>query len=65
MYYYTYAQSDDPAVTQDSKPGEIDLHGLFVKEAIEHTDRALEEAKQRGDSQLHLIVGAWIKRHCS
>ncbi|KAJ7925211.1 hypothetical protein B0H13DRAFT_1975496 [Mycena leptocephala] len=42
---------------KDSKPGEIDLHGLFVKEAIEHTDRALEEAKQRGDSQLHLIVG--------
>ncbi|KAJ7132840.1 cytoplasmic protein [Mycena crocata] len=42
---------------KDSKPGEIDLHGLYVKEAIEHTDRALQEAKQRGDSELHLIVG--------
>jgi hypothetical protein len=44
---------------QDSKPGEIDLHGLYVKEAIEHTDRALEEAKRRGDSEVHLIVGTW------
>ncbi|KAJ7733758.1 hypothetical protein DFH07DRAFT_845337 [Mycena maculata] len=42
---------------EDSKPGEIDLHGLYVKEALEHTDRALQEAKQRGDSELHLIVG--------
>jgi len=42
---------------KDSKPGEIDLHGLYVKEAIEHTDRALQEAKQKGDSELHLIVG--------
>lgn len=46
------------APPQDSKPGEIDLHGLYVKEAIEHTDRALQEAKQKGDSELHLIVGA-------
>ncbi|KAF7376067.1 Cytoplasmic protein [Mycena sanguinolenta] len=42
---------------KDSKPGEIDLHGLYVKEAIEHTDRALQEAKARGDSEIHLIVG--------
>ncbi|KAF8210140.1 hypothetical protein K438DRAFT_1959421 [Mycena galopus ATCC 62051] len=42
---------------KDSQPGEIDLHGLYVKEAIEHTDRALQEAKNRGDSELHLIVG--------
>ncbi|KAF5370629.1 hypothetical protein D9758_001870 [Tetrapyrgos nigripes] len=42
---------------KDSKPGEIDLHGLYVKEAIMHTDRAVEEAKRRGDSEIHLIVG--------
>ncbi|KAJ6499391.1 hypothetical protein C8R45DRAFT_982265 [Mycena sanguinolenta] len=42
---------------KDSQPGEIDLHGLYVKEAIEHTDRALQEAKNRGDSEIHLIVG--------
>ncbi|KAJ7209494.1 cytoplasmic protein [Mycena pura] len=42
---------------KDSKPREIDLHGLYTKEAIERTDRALEEAKQRGDTELHLIVG--------
>lgn len=44
---------------QDSKPGEIDLHGLYVREAIERTDRALQEAKQRGDSEVHLIVGPY------
>ncbi|KAJ6609822.1 hypothetical protein B0H10DRAFT_2062625 [Mycena sp. CBHHK59/15] len=42
---------------KDSKPGEIDLHGLYIKEAIEQTDKALEEAKRRGDSEVHLIVG--------
>ncbi|KAL0956027.1 hypothetical protein HGRIS_002200 [Hohenbuehelia grisea] len=42
---------------KDSKPGEVDLHGLYVKEAITYTDRAIQEAKQRGDSEIHLIVG--------
>ncbi|SJK97397.1 uncharacterized protein ARMOST_00649 [Armillaria ostoyae] len=42
---------------RDSKPGEIDLHGLYVKEAIARTDIALEEAKRRGDSEIRLIVG--------
>jgi len=42
---------------KDSKPGEIDLHGLYVKEAIARTDDAIEQAKQRGDSNIHLIVG--------
>jgi len=42
---------------QDSKPGEVDLHGLFVKEAIEHTDEAIQAAQRRGDSEVHLIVG--------
>ncbi|KAL0575511.1 hypothetical protein V5O48_006466 [Marasmius crinis-equi] len=41
----------------DSKPGEIDLHGLYVKEAIAHTDQAIEQAKRRGDTTIHLIVG--------
>jgi hypothetical protein len=42
---------------KDSGPNEVDLHGLYVKEAITHTDRAIEEAKRRGDSHLNLIVG--------
>jgi hypothetical protein len=42
---------------QDSGPNEVDLHGLYVKEAIYHTDKAIEEAKQRGDTEIHLIVG--------
>ncbi|KAK0219025.1 hypothetical protein IW262DRAFT_1298121 [Armillaria fumosa] len=39
------------------QPGEIDLHGLYVKEAIAYTDIALEEAKFRGDSEIRFIVG--------
>ncbi|PBK98348.1 hypothetical protein ARMGADRAFT_920619, partial [Armillaria gallica] len=39
------------------KPGEIDLHGLYVKETIAYTDAALEEVKFRGDSEIRLIVG--------
>ncbi|PBK85101.1 DUF1771-domain-containing protein [Armillaria gallica] len=40
-----------------SKPGEIDLHGLYVKEAIAYTDAALKEAKLQGDSEIRLIIG--------
>ena len=43
---------------QDSGPGEIDLHGLYVKEAIDYTDRAIEAAKRRGDTTLNIIVGS-------
>ncbi|KAK0184079.1 hypothetical protein F5146DRAFT_1228904 [Armillaria mellea] len=39
------------------EPGEIDLHGLYVKEAIAYTETALEEASLRGDSELRVIVG--------
>ncbi|KAK0184058.1 hypothetical protein F5146DRAFT_1006865 [Armillaria mellea] len=42
---------------RDRTPGEIDLHGLYVKEAIAYTDTALKEAKLRGDSEIRLIVG--------
>ncbi|EKM54149.1 uncharacterized protein PHACADRAFT_257781 [Phanerochaete carnosa HHB-10118-sp] len=42
---------------EDSKPGEVDLHGLYVKEAITYTDRAIQQARARGDSEVHLIVG--------
>ena len=42
---------------KDSQPGEIDLHGLYVKEAITYTDRSIQEARSRGDSEIHFIVG--------
>ncbi|OAX33897.1 hypothetical protein K503DRAFT_484112 [Rhizopogon vinicolor AM-OR11-026] len=41
----------------NSKPGEVNLHGLYVKEAISYSDKAIKEARQRGDSQIRLIVG--------
>ena len=46
-----------PENNTDSQPGEIDLHGLYVKESIEYTDKAILEAQRRGDSEIHLIVG--------
>ena len=49
-----------PENNADSQPGEIDLHGLFVKEAIEYTDQAILAAQSRGDSEIHLIVGSSI-----
>jgi len=42
---------------KDSRPGEIDLHRLYVKEALAYTDQAIQQAKQRGDSEVRLIVG--------
>ncbi|KAF8757170.1 hypothetical protein RHS01_04003 [Rhizoctonia solani] len=35
-------------VNLDSAPDELDLHGLYVKEAIERTEAAVEAAQSRG-----------------
>jgi len=45
---------------RDSKPGEVDLHGLYVKEAMVYTDQSLVEARARGDKEIRLIVGKGI-----
>lgn len=45
------------SIKQDSKPGAVDLHGLYVKEAIRYADRAIQEARERGDAKLNIIVG--------
>ncbi|GAB1521477.1 asparagine-linked glycosylation protein [Rhizoctonia solani] len=44
-------------VNLDSAPDELDLHGLYVKEAIERTEAAVEAAQSRGDEQIRIIVG--------
>src|SRR5260221_1179854 len=44
---------------QDSKPGEVDLHGLYVKEAIVYADQSIAEARARGDKEIRLIVGSY------
>jgi len=35
----------------------VDLHGLYVKEAVMYTERAILDARQSSLSQLKLIVG--------
>jgi len=42
---------------QDRPDCEVDLHGLYVKEAISYTEKALRNARQQGDSEIRLIVG--------
>ncbi|KAJ1304413.1 hypothetical protein OPQ81_005561 [Rhizoctonia solani] len=44
-------------VNLDSAPNELDLHGLYVKEAIERTEAAVQAAQNRGDEQIRIIVG--------
>lgn len=43
---------------QDSSEGTIDLHGLFVKEAIAKLDGAVKEAIKKKQDKLTVIVGA-------
>jgi len=40
-----------------TRPREVDLHGLFVKEAVEKTEGAVREAKREGEREVRLIVG--------
>lgn len=42
---------------QDRDACNVDLHGLYVKEAIAYSENALAIARQRGDSKIRLIVG--------
>ncbi|KAL4078339.1 hypothetical protein V8B97DRAFT_1253949 [Scleroderma yunnanense] len=41
----------------DSKPSEVDLHGLYVKEAITFSEEVIVKAQNRGDAEIRLIVG--------
>jgi len=43
-----------------SPPGTIDLHGLYVKEAIERTETAIANAQRSGAEELRVIVGKGI-----
>ncbi|QRV79473.1 hypothetical protein RhiJN_07488 [Ceratobasidium sp. AG-Ba] len=44
-------------VNMDSAADELDLHGLYVKEAISKTETAIQAAQSRGDNQIRIIVG--------
>jgi DNA-nicking Smr family endonuclease len=37
--------------------GSIDLHGLYVQESIEFTERCIDESRQQGLQELRVIVG--------
>lgn len=51
------------ANNQDSAGDELDLHGLYVKEAIARTDRAIVDAQTRGDDHIRVIVGKVNRFH--
>jgi DNA-nicking Smr family endonuclease len=50
-------RADPSENNRDSPPGTLDLHGLYVKEAIERTENAIREAQGRGDAEMQIIVG--------
>ncbi|BGP50473.1 hypothetical protein JCM10450v2_006392 [Rhodotorula kratochvilovae] len=37
--------------------GSIDLHGLYVQEAVEYTEKAIADARNKGMPELRVIVG--------
>lgn len=49
-----------PENNRDSPPGTIDLHGLYVKEAIERTEAAIAEGQKTPHRDLRVIVGKGI-----
>lgn len=42
---------------QNMTGGEVDLHGLYVKEAIHYAARGIECGLERGDREVRFIVG--------
>lgn len=38
------------------------MDGLYVKEAVSQTNEAIQQAKQRGDTDIRLIVGSFPSR---
>jgi len=42
---------------KNRESGEVDLHGLYVKEAITFTEKAIQRARRRGDARINFIVG--------
>ncbi|KAF7783000.1 hypothetical protein Agabi119p4_2376 [Agaricus bisporus var. burnettii] len=44
-------------LNRNNDPGEVDLHGLYVKEAIPRVERKLKEARARGAPSIRFIVG--------
>lgn len=45
---------------KDSPAGTIDLHGLYVNEAIERTEAAISDCQRQGREELRVIVGKGI-----
>ncbi|KAI8949465.1 hypothetical protein F4801DRAFT_402809 [Xylaria longipes] len=44
-------------VNKDRKPHTIDLHGLYVHEAVDFTTERIREDQSKGETYLHVIVG--------
>jgi len=59
-YPYCDVVADEVENNKHSPPGTIDLHGLYVKEAIERTETAIANAQRSGAEELRVIVGKGI-----
>ncbi|VDC06989.1 unnamed protein product [Peniophora sp. CBMAI 1063] len=46
---------------RNSQSGDIDLHGLYVKEAVKFAERAIIKAQRKGHSEIQFIVGKGLR----
>ncbi|PPR07409.1 hypothetical protein CVT26_013725 [Gymnopilus dilepis] len=60
---YIFSSTDAPPLRLDTEPGEVDLHGLYVKEAISRADEAIQIAKRSGQKEIRFIVGKGLHSH--
>jgi len=59
--YQSHAQ---PPSCQAQKEGTVDLHGLYVPEALEYAKKELQSATYRNDDKLCFIVGMSFSEPC-
>ncbi|KAL4078340.1 hypothetical protein V8B97DRAFT_1254624 [Scleroderma yunnanense] len=45
------------AKNPDGETGRVDLHNLYVKEALSYAEKAIEKAREQSRSQIQFIVG--------
>jgi hypothetical protein len=63
-YSSRYQSHAQPPLCQAQKEGTVDLHGLYVPEALEYAKKELESATYRNDNKICFIVGTSFSEPC-
>ena len=59
-----YQSDARPLSCQAQKEGTVDLHGLYVPEALEYAKKELQSATYRNDDKVCFIVGTSVNEPC-